>query len=173
MSAIVARRRAEMLVAELGLKEPQIDVEDVARKLGARVHKLNLDDVSGLLVSQPGTVPYIVVNEKHPPTRRRFTLAHEIGHLYLQHHFKTEDGVHVDRGNFISFRNERTKLGTDALEVEANQFAAALLMPTKMIQREAAKFGDLMMDTHVDDLARTFGVSQQAMTIRLSTLKLL
>ena len=95
MSAIVARRRAEQLAIEMELKRPHVDVARVARHLGARVTEMPLDDASGLLITQPGAVPCIVVNKSHHPHRQRFTIAHELGHLVLKHHFDGAENVHV------------------------------------------------------------------------------
>ena len=63
--------------------EVWLDVEAIAEKLGAEVifDKLG-DDVSGLLVREADRV-VIGVNDAHPETRQRFTIAHELGHLVL------------------------------------------------------------------------------------------
>jgi Zn-dependent peptidase ImmA (M78 family) len=59
------------------------------------------------------------------------------------------------------------------MEVEANQFAGALLMPTRLLRQRALRFGSRQLhDEHVGELAREFKVSEQAMAIRLSTLGL-
>lgn len=174
MSAVVARRRAESLISTYKIDRPSIEVEDIARRLGARVVRMDLDDASGLLISRRGTAPCIVVNQSHHMVRQRFTIGHEIGHLYLRHQFQRGAEVHVDRGHAISFRNSRSETGTDALEIEANQFAAALLMPTEILRREVGKLGvRRLVEEQVEGLAHLFQVSPQAMTIRLGTLKLL
>lgn len=174
MSAIVARRRADLLINSLALEGLAVDVRRIARHLGARVLEMKLDDVSGMFISRPSSPPCIVVNEMHHEVRKRFTIAHEIGHLYLRHQDQHGPHVHVDRGNFISFRNKRSEAGTDAIEIEANQFAAVLLMPTALVRHEATKLGaHRLMDDQVEDLAHRFRVSLQAMTIRLNALGLL
>lgn len=173
MSAVVARRRAEQLISEMEIKRPAVDLERIARRLGARIAPMRLSDASGLLITQPGVVPCIVVNEAEPPPRQRFTIAHEIGHLVLRHHFDT-DHVHVDRGHVISFRNDRSAAGTDPREIEANQFAAVLLMPGAILKREARRISSgPLREVEVEKLAKRFEVSVQAMTIRLNTLRLL
>jgi Zn-dependent peptidase ImmA (M78 family) len=81
----------------------------------------------------------------------------------------------VDRGNFISQRGPRASEGLDPKEIEANQFAASLLLPVKLVQRRVKELvGDgPLLDYHVTQLAKEFAVSEQAMTIRLTTLGLL
>jgi Zn-dependent peptidase ImmA (M78 family) len=77
----------------------------------------------------------------------------------------------VDRGHLITPRNSRSSTGVDTKEIEANQFAACLLMPSKLVlERIKALKVKSLCDDHVEKLAGEFKVSEQAMTIRLSTL---
>ena len=87
MSILQARRRAERLATECGVKSAPVDIEAVARHVGLRVVRTTLGgDISGLLVTREG-VSMICVEERHHENRRRFTIAHEIGHHVLGHHF--------------------------------------------------------------------------------------
>ena len=62
----------------------------------------------------------------------------------------------------------------DAKEIEANQFAACLLMPSRLVrERVKALNTEQLYDSHVTALAKEFQVSEQAMTIRLTSLRLL
>jgi Zn-dependent peptidase ImmA (M78 family) len=62
----------------------------------------------------------------------------------------------------------------DAKEIEANQFAACLLMPSRLLrERVTALNTKQLYDSHVTTLAKEFYVSEQAMTIRLTSLRLL
>jgi Zn-dependent peptidase ImmA (M78 family) len=175
MSVQSARLQAERLIESFGVTSAPIDVQSMADNLGLPVVFDNLgSDVSGLLVSNTDGA-CIFIQETDPTNRQRFTIAHEIAHHVLGHQFEDGQHVHVDRGNFISQRGERASAGIDPKEIEANQFAAALLMPAPLLKREAAtlvKRGPLL-DHHVIDLAERFEVSEQAMTIRLTTLGLL
>jgi hypothetical protein len=82
--------------------------------------------------------------------------------------------AHVDRGNYISERGPRASVGVDPKEIEANQFAAALLMPSEMVKRKVADIGGgALLDYHVSRLADEFNVSELAMTIRLTSMGLL
>ncbi len=171
MSATLARRKAESLVTQYKLK-PAFDLNRLAKKLEVDVQTMKLEDASGLLITRRGYVPCIVLNSEDHPSRQRFTFAHEIGHFVLEHHFQ---GVHVDRGN-VSFRNVRSSTGADPREVEANQFAATLLMPAHFVEQEVnqrAGADGSLSEKNVDELADFFKVSVQAMTIRLNALKLI
>lgn len=176
MSVRFARHQAEKIIRDLSVQGPRVDVEAVAKALGLPVHYDDLGDpsVSGLLVSH-GEDTAIFIKQDDAPVRRRFSIAHEIGHHVLGHQFEDGQHVHVDRGHIITPRDSRSSTGEDPQEVEANQFAAALLMPQDIIRARAGavtKSGPLR-DDHVAQLAREFEVSEQAMTIRLTTLGLL
>ncbi|MEJ7862404.1 MAG: ImmA/IrrE family metallo-endopeptidase [Pyrinomonadaceae bacterium] len=174
MSIKYARTQAEKLVDRLGINSLPIKVEQVAKSLDLTVTSANLgDEVSGLLISD-GTSAHVITHENDGPKRQRFTIAHEIGHYYLQHQFEAGEHVHVDRGHYISQRGPKASDGTDIKEIEANQFAASLLMPSKLVREKVTGLGGgSLLDHQVSQLAEMFEVSEQAMTIRLTTLGLL
>jgi Zn-dependent peptidase ImmA (M78 family) len=150
-----------------------VPVEEIALHLGLRLVYEDLGpDVSGLLVTKPDET-LICIQRSDAPVRRRFTIAHEIAHHYLAHQFEAGSHVHVDRGNFISQRGPQASTGMNRIEVEANQFAASLLMPEQLLRDATQEIGEPLTDDKVQALAKTFKVSEQAMTIRLSVLELL
>jgi Zn-dependent peptidase ImmA (M78 family) len=170
VTILAARRQAEALVQRLGIAEPPVNVTRVAEALGIHVVQTTLgDDISGLLITKDD-VTTICVEKSHHLVRRRFTIAHEIGHHYLRHQFEPGDHVHVDRGALVSMRSARSAEGTDQREVEANQFAACLLMPRSLVQAEIERHGGVVSELLIEDLASKFKVSERAMTIRLGTL---
>lgn len=174
MNASFARSKAERIIEELGIQSPPVDIEHVARSLGLRIVYADLgQEVSGLLVSN-GDSAYVCVRKQDHINRRRFTIAHEIGHFSLGHQAQNGEHVLVDKGYFISQRGVRASFGEDPNEIEANQFAACLLMPSKILRaRVAALAGGPLLDYQVISLAKDFRVSEQSMTIRLTTLGLL
>jgi Zn-dependent peptidase ImmA (M78 family) len=171
MSQRTARYEAEALARAAGVTKPPVDVKLIAQRLGLTIVTLELgDDVSGLLVSK-GDSTVIAVQDGDSENRQRFTIAHEIGHFYLRHQFTPGEHVHVDRGHAVTARNSRSSSGVDPKEIEANQFAACLLMPSALLAAKIKALGvKQLRDDHVTDLANEFKVSEQAMTIRLSTL---
>ena len=159
--------RIERLVDELLDADPTassapIAVEDMVRRLGITLRKGALEEVSGLLVRQ-GDTATIGVNSTHPRVRQRFTIAHEFGHFLL--HQGIEE--HVDHGYRVNFRNEESSLARDVEEIEANFFAASLLMPKRMLDAMDA-VNALDDDAMVRDLAKRFDVSAHAMSLRLA-----
>ena len=122
--------RAQKLLANLGFHEIPVPVDRIARSLGARLRYSTLDqELSGFVFINNG-VPMIGVNSLHHPNRQRFTIAHELGHLQLHPEFITTT-VHVDKQvtESVLKRDTSSGSGTQRLEVDANQFPAALLMP--------------------------------------------
>jgi Zn-dependent peptidase ImmA (M78 family) len=161
-------RRASELLRKFRLHRVPVDVHSVAEHLGAKVVYEDVDDdVSGLLLCENG-VSTIVINRQHPPNRQRFTLAHECGHLYL--HADRGDRLWVDKTLF--FRDASSSTGDHRAEIEANQFAAGLLMPGELVL-SAFEPDHEFTEADVVRLALRFEVSERAMTVRLISLGLI
>jgi Zn-dependent peptidase ImmA (M78 family) len=163
------RRIVEKLLAEAKIKEPPaaISMQKIAKVLGVTVrHGPMPDELSGFLLREPsGAV--IGLNSLHPKTRQAFTFAHECGHFLLH-----PTGSFIDRG-FIYFRDASSSQGRDRREIEANEFAAMFLMPEPFVQKALkGKRIDLEDEDRIQEVARVFGVSSQALTFRLINLRL-
>jgi Zn-dependent peptidase ImmA (M78 family) len=145
-----------------------IDVHKIAKKLGVEICEDKLDDdVSGVLVMK-NTAPFIFINEKQSENRQRFTIAHELGHFVIHH-----SDWHVDTGKSIKIynRDSKSSSGEHLEEIEANQFAAELLMPKENIDRFMAKQKITNFDEDsIEELAKFLKVSLQALSIRLAKL---
>lgn len=167
-------QKAEDLLATAGVKAPPVDVELVARHLGAIVRRTSAsEDLSGFLMRDEGGAKLIGVNDLQSRVRQRFTIAHELGHLLLH----GDSPLHVDRvGSFlVQFRNAQSSTGERLQEVEANAFASSLLIPRSLITKEPEidRLTDLSDESVLPALARRFDVSVQAMTFRLQNLGLI
>ncbi len=123
------------------------------------------DEISGMSFIKNG-VAVIVVNAIHHPNRQRFTLAHELAHHVLHADYLSRN-VHVDTA--VLQRNEKSSEGSDVKEVEANTFAAELLMPKSLLKG----FGrvDANDEAKIAEIARRFKVSPAAMAIRLENIQ--
>jgi predicted transcriptional regulator len=171
MRVQTARNAAERLVEKMGIAEPPVDPMEIARRLGLHVGEKDLGQgISGVLINNGPSEVYIVVSAGDRHVRKRFTVAHEIGHQQLGHLVGGEH-VHVDKTRQVLFRGPRAAEGVDIQEIEANTYAASLLMPTKLLQKAVAD--RRLLDEDVEDLAKRFDVSAQAMTFRLTHLGLL
>ena len=168
-----AWREAKRVLSEANTKRLPVDVHALAKRHAVIWEKEMDDGISGMLIplAQPVRGKYwaIVVNESHAEVRQRFTIAHEFGHLLL-HGFTTP---HADRGFKVRFRSTRSSDGTIAEEIEANQFAAELLMPRDLLLNRLTGMEMDFTDADDDvlsDIAAEFEVSKQALSIRLSNL---
>jgi len=142
-------------------------VEKIAKAMGAQVRYSPFDDdLSGMIYIKDG-VPIIGVNSLHHPLRQRFTIAHELGHLELHREMITSK-VHVDKDFPVLMRDPKSATGTEKVEIEANQFAAELLMPEALIKQalESEPF-DIDDDGPIEELAKKFRVSKQALEYRI------
>lgn len=176
MPASIGRRRQEAiekanaLLAQSGPAEPPVDVEELARRQGVEVRYEDLEDqTSGVLVRKNGDA-VIGVNRNHHRNRRRFTVAHELGHWALH---SEESGYFVDDFT-VHYRGDGSTRGYDPRESEANAFAASLLMPEDALRNDlAGRRIDASDDDQLSKLADRYEVSLQALTIRLANLNLL
>ena len=177
-----ARREAKALLDLHGgrtnvTRNRKVLPEALAELLGLTVEYEALEDeVSGLCILQDDGA-HIVINSRHHSNRQRFSLAHEIAH-YALHSKNTEVASFIDAHGKHSrrlMRDGTAALGTEPMEIEANAFAAELLMPSEAVTWE---FRAMVRNRFVEDediarMARKFGVSQRAMTIRLMSLELI
>lgn len=149
------------------IRQPPIPVDRVARNLGLRVRHVPFEgEISGSLIRQ-GKDALVGVNSMHHENRQRFTLAHEMGHFLLH----KGDRVILDRSFRVNLRDTNGKNTEDPEEVEANLFAAELLMPEEFLVNSLRdKKIDIEEDDIIEALANDYKVSPQAMTYRLVNL---
>lgn len=162
-----ARARArEVYATHVGAPRAEpVDVEAIIRELGIDLQKRPLDDgVCGMCMKSGERAAIVVDPRQQGAVRLRFTLAHELGHALLME----GDGYTVD-GVVSRPRDPTSSLGTHADEVEANAFAAELLMPEPVVRRLADQQARLE-DSEVRQMARKFKVSPVAMGVRLNAL---
>lgn len=167
-----ADTEAQRLLAETGQDGAvPVNLEAIAAHLNAQVVLEHLDRaVSGMLYRDDEHV-VIGVNAAHTERRRRFTIAHELGHLVL-HKGRPLVVDHVR----VNFRDANSSAATDQEEIQANAFAAAVLMPRDSLigfarpaLQKVQPGGEAAV---VRDLSDGFEVSEQAMEYRLINLGL-
>ncbi|MEP5167457.1 MAG: ImmA/IrrE family metallo-endopeptidase [Shimia thalassica] len=145
------------------------DIFQLATDLGLEVKKdTRLGRKSGQ-IEFDGKYFSISVNALENPKRQKFTAAHEIAHYILHRDLLKAEGKlnrHTDQLFDGAEKNEVAPL-SPRHEVEANQYAARLLMPAVLVRKHYDKAAD-----NFGDMANMFGVSQQAMKIRLANLGL-
>lgn len=162
-------QKARDILRQHGLETIPINPVSLANQLGIQVNnaKFNNDTIAAMIAKR-GDNLMLLVNQDDPPYRKRFSIAHELGHHFLH---LISDGEFVDKESDlfrgVEFEDSKAFLDRDRQEVQANIFAAALLMPEDMVREEFKNVSS------VDELAIKFGVSSQAMAIRLTILGLI
>jgi len=164
------RKLAQELLESQGVRSPPVPVEKIAKAIGVQLRFSPLDEeLSGMVFIKEGT-PIIGVNSLHHPNRQRFTIAHELGHIVM-HRNLLSDEVHVDKQFRVLMRDAAAASGTDTIEIEANKFAAELLLPAFLIdQILTTNTFDIDDQEPLDKLAKKFRVSKQMLEYRLRAL---
>jgi Zn-dependent peptidase ImmA (M78 family) len=157
----------DTLLVQAGVTAPPVPVDRIIVARGITTEpSASLGDVSGLVLRR-GKEIIIGVNKKQAPVRQRFTLAHELAHALLHPGME----VRFDKDFRVNLRSEASGLGVDVEEIEANFFAACLLMPRRFLQADPeAALVDVEDAQAVARLAKRYGVSAHAMSIRLGNL---
>ncbi len=131
------QKRIDSVVADVKARMddeyyPLVGLDVMAERLGIKVYEADLTDISGSLsgfitYDDPATKshPEIFIEESMSPGRKKFTLAHELGHHFLHQGMK----LRLDNLDYSS--NSKDTLE----EIEANYFAATLLMPRELLLR--------------------------------------
>jgi IrrE N-terminal-like domain len=149
---------AQEVLKELGVTEPsEIDIDAIAWSLGARVKYRPLDSCEARVAGN-GDQAIITVNSRSSRRRKRFSVAHELGHWKY------------DRGRILVCRSDeigRAGQNYPTAERVADSYAAQLLMPAyifdpiarsypKATFQTVTKIADLF-DTHYRDDDQTRG----------------
>jgi Zn-dependent peptidase ImmA (M78 family) len=158
---VISVREAREIIRAHQTQTP-VQMVKLAEALGAEVYKVAewKESISGMILrnknadNRDGKHYKIYVNANHSWERRRFTIAHEIAHMVL--HTNLIGDSLQDDGLYRSGLS-------NALEAQANNFAADILMPWHLINEAM----DSTPDASVGKLADIFEVSKSAMSIRL------
>ena len=163
-----ARDAAWRILIDCQAQELPVSVNAICKHLGVRVYSYqdaeqaikrhNLAEI----VSQTdglsfynGNTPVILFNQTLLPARNRFTIAHEIGHIVLEH---------VKPGQ-VTARNREPSPDDDPAETAANQFAARLLAPACVL------WG---LDLHTpEEISNVCGISMTAARFRSERMEIL
>lgn len=162
----------DVILGENHLREFPVNLNKIAKSIDAHVEIAQLKDgLSGFAFQQNGT-KFIGISSTDGALRQRFTFAHELGHIFLH----KNDAVNYDTG-LMMMRDDRSTNGSDEKEIEANRFAAELLMPEDEVRKDMSKAEDIdfLHDNEstrlfIKKLAEKYGVSSKAMNVRISAL---
>lgn len=158
--------RVRRLLSQMNIVEPFVDVEMIASRLNVPITRESLaKDISGFLYRE-NDYAVIVLNKNKSEVRQRFTIAHELGHFLLDH---KKNEIHVDKEFSILFRSDRAShIKHHDEEIQANAFAATLLMPAEMLEKDLEAYEGAMDSGDIQRLAARYRVSPEAFVIRLT-----
>jgi Zn-dependent peptidase ImmA (M78 family) len=171
MARMRTNAEIERVVADLlqrhRISQPPVPVDEIVRALGAQLRYVPYEgELSGMLYQEKNS-PLIAINSLHHPNRQRFTIAHECGHMLLH----GDQEMFIDRGSIKYNRDAKSAEGTNNKEIEANRFAAELLMPRKFLEKDLANMAlDVEDESTINELAKKYKVSLQALAWRINRL---
>lgn len=158
----------ERLVIEIIKHEPDLQIPVPIEVLCSKLDIVDIQALTtegyegGLLTQVDKTTGIILFNEHSPRKRRRFTIAHELGHFLIPSHKPSEDGKFlcslVDM--FSLSKNEIDK--RLRMEAEANRFASHILLPAPRFRKDANSAKDPNLQ-HVFSLSDAYDVSKEAL----------
>jgi hypothetical protein len=152
-------RLAAAIIKQMPDLTGAIPVHDVARALDINeVREESLTSFEGcLLTDQHKSYGSILVNAASGSRRRRYTIAHELGHFLNELHRPTaQDGFRCTKEDMACPLRQGLHLRQEA---EANTFAIELLAPAKLIQKQLSRPADL---EHVLAIADNQKISRAA-----------
>lgn len=150
------RRQAARLLDSAGISHEPVSLRDVVSALNLELVTRTREPFTSEAALEPlGDGRAIVLNGPGDSSRKRFTIAHEIGHFVLH-----PERCRPERGGAA---NEAGR----AEEREADTFAAELLMPEHLVREAVREHGP-----DATRLADRFEVSRKAMQTRLRSLGL-
>lgn len=153
-----ARNKAWKTLIECNIHSLPVNLWQIAKHYKLSIHAYSKSSICQLLkddvlngdgfIVYIGNEKHIFINDKiHNRNRRRFTLAHEIGHAVLGHDIGT-----------IHYRHDEKDNKTDLQEWQANIFARDILMPATVLAA---------LDIHTsEEIMYICAVSRHAATIR-------
>jgi Zn-dependent peptidase ImmA (M78 family) len=154
-----ARKMAREVIKKFSITKLPVNMSIILEGYGFQYLEVESfpEKLDALFIFNNG-ISYAAVNKNHHLHRKKFSLAHELGHKLMNH------DVNYYKSSFTidnpPNKDEHHKL-EDIFEKEANIFAGELLVPLNMLKSEFKKSQD------IPSLSRIFEVSQEVMSIRI------
>jgi hypothetical protein len=159
----LARQTAEAFLRDEGISTLPVDPFAIAesRDIVVQGKPAEHEGVSGMLLRHGNDFGIVFATHIPSPGFQRFSVSHELGHYFLPGHIDQviKDGVHVSRAGFVT---------NDPYELEADHFAAGLLMPETPFRKAMDRF-DPGLDA-IDQMAELCVTSRTATAIRFAEL---
>ena len=122
----LAEAKAREIIQKLGISSPdEIDVIKIAALRKIRVRERPLNGCDGMMVRKGNRAIISVRESISDIKKKRFVIAHELGHVLLHQGIKQSDSFDLSAFDQMQYRASHP-------EMEANYFAAELLMPSQL-----------------------------------------
>lgn len=146
---------AKKLLQESQCTGVPIDVRQIASNFGIIIEEVESDYFEGFSARSEGKAG-ILINSKYKfEKRKRFTIAHELGHIILPYH---------NGQQYACTSEDMVRYYAKDEEVEANEFAAELLMPSDLLEEDCKEL-DVNLTT-INQLSDRYNVSKCAASLR-------
>ena len=149
---------ARRLLSDLGVSSVPVYPRKIAKELGILVWEREADSgYDGYLISADGNWGIMLNSSIRSKARKRFTVAHELGHYYIDYH----DGT-----NYQCFGRDIGSISPSIRqdEREANEFAVELLMPDEAFRKDIQQRGISL--NAINSIAAKYGTSMTSTAIR-------
>lgn len=159
----------DRLAIEIFKHEPDLPIPVPIEQL---CRKLDIVDIcalqtagyeGGLITDRDKSAGTILYNAQSPQKRRRFTIAHELGHFLMPSHVPTAEGRFLCSQDDMFQLRARDQEQRARMEVEANRFASCILLPARNFRTDVAKSKDPDLQ-QVAELSRRYDVSKEAVS---------
>ncbi len=157
------KKLAESIIKQLPSGTQAIPVREIAEAIDIyEIREAVLDGLEGgLIVQENKASGKILLHADRPETRKRYTIAHEIGHYVNPNHRASSPEGFRCSSKDMTISSARTGDKHAKMEAEANQFAAELLMPDFYVKSFLRGRTDADLE-HVIAMAKWFEVSKEA-----------
>ena len=155
---------AQEVLKEYNIDIPINNIENVVEDIGGKIQERDALDIiyyGTIRKEYSEDASFIIaISKDQCEERKNFTVAHELGHLFLHMGFRTDPDVWKSQSD-----QEYRRFGTSEQEYQANEFAAALLMPEKEYIEIMDKYTK-ENKVNITKVAEFFRVSRSAATNR-------
>lgn len=155
------------LRGEIGIDDPnQITLEDIIIGRGGMLQYKSMGKTDGRIVYGKRICTIFINSNIQYEGRRRFAIAHELGHLEMHQ----GSSLHDDSVSLEWFNNAEKQLKKGSQEYEANQFVTEYLMPSDLFYSEAK--GKFFSPELIRNLANRFMTSLTSVAFKYFDSKL-
>lgn len=149
---------AQRVMDVYSIEAPISDMEAIVDKLGGKIEsKIDFDELCDGTIRKLGENSFIIaVSPFQSANRKVFTIAHELGHLFLHMGFMLDKELWMQQDERVY-----TRFGTSEQEYQANEFAASFLMPENLY-KDMIQSNSVGNRVNMTKVAASFNVSVSA-----------